>query len=82
MAADETRAKKSAKLAANAHTNLNTFGAVIAILEGGCIYGATSDSAGVTANKLIKLCQAETHRQLVLYDRHLAAVDRATEKKV
>lgn len=74
MANDKNTAKQSAKLAAEAHTNLNTFGAVIAILEGGCVYGNTGASAGMTAKKIIAMCKAESGKQLALYDRHIDAI--------
>ena len=57
-----------AEKAAKAHTNLNMFACVAAMLESGCIY-PVSHSANATAQKIIKLCQAEQQRQLRIYDR-------------
>ena len=54
--------------AAAAHTNLTMFGAVISLLESGCLYGNTPFK---TAEKIIKLCKAEQQRQLRLYEEAL-----------
>lgn len=54
--------------AAQAHTNLTTFEAVVSVLEGGCVYG---DNAA--ARKIIKICKAEQQRQLKLHVLHVAA---------
>lgn len=49
-----------------AHTNLTTFGAVVAVLEGGCVYGGLdSDKA---ANRLIRAANAEMQRLVAIYD--------------
>jgi len=61
-------AEQHIREAARAHTNLTVFGAVVAILEGGCIYG---DNA--TANRIIKACNDEMRRQLHVFDKHTAA---------
>lgn len=68
-----------AREAAQAHSNLNTFGAVVAILEGGLVYGHGDGSAKTTANKIINICQAEMQKQLRMYDRHVAAIDKDTK---
>lgn len=52
---------------AEAHTRLNTFHCVIGLLEGGTLPGG-SQSADDTASTIIKLCKAESQRQLRLYD--------------
>lgn len=70
-----TSKKEHASAAARAHTNLNTFGAVVAILEGGCVYGPNA-----TADMIIKLCKAEQHKQLRIYDRHVAAIAKGTTR--
>jgi hypothetical protein len=57
--------------AAEAHTDLNTFVAIVSILEGGTVYTA---SGKCTAAKIISLCQAESQKQIKVYDR---ALDRA-----
>jgi hypothetical protein len=58
--------------AARAHTDLNIFAAVVAILEGGCIY--TAEAKG-TVSKIINLCQVEQRRQLELYDKAVRCVE-------
>ena len=63
-------AKGHAIAAAKAHTDLNTFAAVIAILEGGVIY--TSSGARL-ASEIIRLCRAQAVKQLRAYD---AALER------
>lgn len=77
MATDKNSVKTAAKLAANAHSNLNLFASIEALLEGGLLYGNSDASAGVTARKILKLCKAETSKQLVLYDKYLDAAVRA-----
>lgn len=54
------------KEAAEAHTNLNVFASVVSILEGGHLYGATSDRA---AQRIIELCKAEQSKCLAQFDR-------------
>lgn len=49
------------------HTNINTFGSIIAILEGGCIYGGDQKTYKV-AQKIIAMCKAENMRLVVRYD--------------
>jgi len=53
--------------AAKAHTNLNSFAAVQAILECGVIY-ASSTNANITAQKIIKICKAQMQKELSAYD--------------
>ncbi len=65
--------RKLLREAANAHTRLNTFYSLIAILEGGCLPGC-SESASKTANQIIRLCKQEGGRQLRLYDRAVDAL--------
>lgn len=50
--------------AARAHTTLNVFALVQAILESGAIYGGNR-----RAEKIIKLCQEEMQVQLGKFDR-------------
>lgn len=59
-----------AKRAANAHTDLNTFGTIITILEGGHLYCNESLS---TADRIIKMCKAQQQYLLRLYDRSIEA---------
>lgn len=71
-----TDKKERAKEAARAHTNLNTFGNIVSILEGGSVYG--HGSASTTASKIIVLCKSEMNKQLRIYDRHIAAIAKGT----
>lgn len=52
--------------AANAHTNLNTWGAVIAILEGGMLYGNPGQHK--TAARVIAIAKDEQAKFLRIYD--------------
>ncbi|MBI2724623.1 MAG: hypothetical protein HYX42_00070 [Polaromonas sp.] len=52
--------------AAEAHTNLNLFGVVQSILEGGHLYGGAS---GPAAQKIIAICKAEMRKHLIAYDK-------------
>lgn len=51
---------------ARAHANLNTFASLVAILEGGCVYGGMGSD--VAANTIIARCQKEQQRLLKIYD--------------
>ncbi|NTF67728.1 hypothetical protein [Rhizobium rhizogenes] len=62
--------KDPAEIAANAHTDLNTFGTIVTILEGGHLYCNESQS---TAARIIKMCQAQQQYLLRLYDRSIEA---------
>jgi hypothetical protein len=55
------------KDAMEAHTNLNVFASIQAILEGGCVYGGENKAA----KQIIKICLAEQQRQLKLMDKAL-----------
>jgi len=48
------------------HTNLNTFGAVVALLEGGLVYSGTNSEK--CANRVIDLCKSEMDRLIALHD--------------
>jgi hypothetical protein len=61
--------RKQMVSAAEAHSNLNTFGAIIALLEGGLLYGGGSQQS--TAEQIIKLCKREQQRQLSKFDKEL-----------
>ena len=70
----KTRTKAdAAKAAAQAHTDLNTFAAVVSILEGGHIYRANTYSA---VQRIIKICQTEQAKALREHDRALAEIER------
>lgn len=58
--------------AAHAHSTLNVFGAVVALLEGGLIYDGSGTGAR-TAAKIIAICNAEGQRQLKRYDKAVEA---------
>ena len=57
--------EEAAKDAAYALTNLNLFVSLQTLLEGGHLYPSYNE----TAEKIIKLCKAETQRQIRAYDR-------------
>lgn len=63
--------KRYVVAAAEAHTNLTTWGAVIALLEGGLLYGATSPAA----SRVIDIAKREQKKYLAAYD---AAIVKAT----
>lgn len=65
------RAKEAAKLAAHAHSDLNTFASVVTLLEGGHIYLAKSHKA---VARIVKICRVEQGRRLADYDRAIAIV--------
>lgn len=66
--------KTVAKAAAEAHTNLNIFAAVMSLMEGGHVYGPDAGSAATTARKIIRLCLAEQQKQLMIYDKNITAL--------
>ena len=55
---------KAIQDAVHAHTNLNTFGLIAAMLEAGALYGEQNK----TAEKIIALCNKEISRQLEIYE--------------
>ena len=57
------------KEAAQAHSTLNTFAAVVALLESGLVYCPESYKA---ADRIIKIAEQEQQRMLRKYDRHVA----------
>lgn len=64
-------AKDYAEDAARAHSNLNAWGAVVALLEGGTLIGRDTHRA---QQRVIKIAQAEMQKHLAKYDRALALV--------
>lgn len=62
-------ADKNVVDAARAHTNLNTWAAIQAILEGGTLYEERTHSA---ASKVIEICKREMKKELAIYDRACA----------
>jgi hypothetical protein len=66
---DQAAAYRSpARRAVEAHTNLNTFAAVVKLLEDGCLYGPHAEAAQIIA--IAKRAQARLLRE---YDRSMAA---------
>lgn len=59
-----------AKAACRAHTDLNIFYGIIALLEGGLIH---QESYGA-ADRIIAICKSESQKCLVRYDRSIAAI--------
>lgn len=55
----------SIKEAAEAHTNLSIWNVIVAILEGGNLYGGRGN---VAAQRIIRICQAEQQKELARYD--------------
>ena len=70
MSRKKKTAEAVAKEASRAHCNLNVFHGIVALLEGGVIY---SESYGA-ADRIIKICKAESQRCLKRYDRALTAL--------
>ena len=66
---------KLTRAAMDAHSNLNIFAAIAAILEGGVIYGG--DNAA--AKKIIGICLKEQQRLLTLQDKAVAAITATKE---
>lgn len=63
--------------ASTAHVNLSTFGAVIAILEGGCIYGGGNSSR--VAARMVKTAKAAMQHELRKHDEAVAALCSAAQ---
>jgi len=66
------RTPKHAETAAKAHTDLNIFYGVIALMEGGLL---SADSYG-DAERIIRLCKAAGAKCLARYDRAIASSQR------
>lgn len=64
--------KSAIRSAAQAHTNLTMFHAVIQLMEGGCLHGAPPEAA-----QIIAVAKRAAGRELRAYDR---AVARALSK--
>lgn len=64
--------QRRAMAVAQAHTNLNTWQGVIAILEGGMLYGADSNHA--SARRVIEIAKKEQQKWLRISDSQLAAI--------
>ena len=57
--------------AAHHHSDLNIFGAIVALLEGGTLYSQSGHDA---AHRVIRICKEECGKQLRLYDTALRRV--------
>lgn len=57
--------KKAISEAAGAHTDLNIFAAVVTLLEGGHLYTSQGTDS---AQRIIRICQAEQAKCLRRYD--------------
>lgn len=66
-----------AKSAAAAQSTLFVMGAVVALLEGGTVVGGR-EGADRTAQRIIRLANRESGRQLRRMDKHLAAIEEST----
>ena len=67
--------KKNLDAALRAHTNLNTFAAIVAMLEGGTVYSTgINGSQDKTASRIIRLCHQEQQRQLRKLDAATAKI--------
>lgn len=69
-------AKQHAADAAKANANLNTWGAVVALLEGGTLSGGETHSA---QQRVIKIAKAEMQKHLLQYERAMAGVAAMTD---
>ena len=58
--------REDARRAAHAHTNLNTWGCVIAILEGSLLYGDSSQHRAATT--VINIAKKEEQKFLRIFD--------------
>lgn len=56
------------KAAAQAHTDLNIFAAVVALMENSLV----SADCHITEQRIVKLCRAEMQRCLARYDQEMA----------
>jgi hypothetical protein len=58
----------NAEKMARAHTNLNIWHAIITLLESGTLYNSGAPDSNA-AERVIKICKAETAKELRIYDR-------------
>ena len=69
--------KSLIKEATQAHTNLNVWGSIVTILEGGHIYGGRHEVAG----QVIEMCKQQTEAELDIYENCLKQIAELTEKE-
>ena len=65
-----TTNRKNAEKAARAHSNLNTYYAVIALMEGGLLY----DGRHRIADQIVSLCKRQAATELAIYDRAVGSI--------
>lgn len=71
----------AAMCAATANANMNIWGAVIALLEGGLLSGQ-SDHYHPASQEVIKIAQAQMQMELTRYDTALAKVRAPVPRRV
>lgn len=64
--------------AADAHTNLAMFYAIIALAESGCFIGSTPHA---DLARIIKICRTAAQKQLRLFDKNAAALSAKIEQE-
>lgn len=69
---DERTVDVLARRAADAQSNINAYAAVIALLEGGLIYGGRDRPA----DRIINICKKAMQSELCHFDRAMAALAR------
>ena len=69
--------KDRVEAATRAQTNLYTFYSVIGALENGTIRGSSAQKA---ADRIIRMCKDQSQRELEIYDKHMAAIERGWEQ--
>ena len=73
-----TKHKERVYRAAEAHTNINTWAAVVTLLEGGHLY---SGRGHIAAQRVIKIANAEQQKELAIFDKACAAAAQAEKGK-
>ena len=69
------RPRDYVKAAARAHTDLNIFYGIIALLEGGLI----SSAGDRAAQRIIEICKRQGAKSLALYDKAIASTPQENE---
>lgn len=65
---EELQIRDLVKQAAEAHSNINAWGAVIALLEGGLFYGGEGNGEYSAIGRVIKIAQIRQKINLARYD--------------
>ena len=71
----KTTARQDAKAAARALANLNAWGSVVELMEGGLLAGA---HVSTPIGRVVKIAKAEIQKELKRYDKALASVEQKT----